>query len=374
MVVLPSVYAEEVDLATNAKSAILIDQDTGTILFEKNSHQPLPPASLTKIMTMLLVMEAIDSGKITLDDKVRVSEYAASMGGSQIFLEAGEEMSVRDLLKGVAVASGNDASVALAEYIAGSEEAFVAKMNEKAKELGLKNTHFMNSNGLPVKNHYTSAYDIAVISRELLKYEQITRYTGIYQDYLRKNTKNPFWLVNTNRLVRFYKGVDGLKTGYTTEAKFCLAATAKRGKFRVIAVVMGAPSTKIRNKEVSRLLDYAFSQYKNEVIYEKNQPVINAKVSKGKKDYVSLITPYQISVLMKKEEKLTNYEKVIIVDENIIAPIEKGEVLGKLQTIKDGKVVQTFPLIAEENINKASLWDMIKKTTKSQLLLSKNSE
>lgn len=220
-------------------------------------------------MTMLLIMEALDQGKIALDDKVRVSENAASMGGSQIFLEVGEEMTVKDLLKGIAIASGNDASVAMAEYIAGSEEGFVHMMNKKVEELGLKNTHFVNSNGLPENDHYTSAYDIAIMSRELLKYEKITEFTGIYEDYLRKDTDNPFWLVNTNRLVRFYEGADGLKTGYTSEAKYCLSATAKRGSLRVIAVVMGEPNTKTRNKEISQLLDFAFSQYKNEVIYQK---------------------------------------------------------------------------------------------------------
>lgn len=368
MVLIP-VNAAEVDLAPNAKSAILIDQDTNTILFDKNCHEELPPASLTKIMTMLLIMEAIENGKINYTDNVRVSEYAASMGGSQIFLEVGEEMSVDDLLKGIALASGNDASVAMAEYIAGSEEVFVSMMNEKAEELGLMNTHFVNSNGLPESNHYSSAYDMAIMSRELLKYEKITEYTGIYQDYLRKETSNPFWLVNTNRLVRFYDGVDGLKTGFTVEAMFCMAVTAKKDDLRVITVVMGEPNTKTRSSDTTKLLDYAFSLYKNEIIYEKNQHVIDIGVEKGKANTVTLITPNQVGLLIKKGDQSEGYEHIIKTNKKISAPIEKGNVLGEIQTVKDNKVINVFPLIAESSVEKANIWDMIKKVAKNQLFI-----
>lgn len=363
------VSAEEVDLTPNAKAAILIDFDTNTILFEKNCHERLFPASLTKIATMLLIMEAIDNGKITINDKVMVSEYAASMGGSQIFLETGEEMTVHDLLKGIAIASGNDASVAMAEYIAGSEQLFVNMMNEKAKELGLEDTNFVNSNGLPAENHYTSAYDISVISKELLKYEKITEYTGTYQDYLRKDTDNPLWLVNTNKLVRFYEGMDGLKTGYTSEAQFCLSATAKKEDFRVIAVAMGEPSAKTRNSEVTKLLNYAFSQYKNEVVYEKEQEVVEVRVLKGKENYVTLIAPCQIGILMRKGETIEGYEEVVKIDDNIIAPVKKGNVLGQVQTVKDGKVISTSPIIAKNDVEKANMWDMVKKSTKGLLFI-----
>jgi len=372
MLSMPIVKAEEIDLAPNAKSAILLDQDTGAILYEKNSNDKLPPASITKVMTMLLIMEAVDSGQITLEDKVRVSEYAASMGGSQIFLEVGEEMTVHELLKGIAMASGNDASVAMAEYIAGSEDAFVNKMNEKAKELGLKNTHFVNSNGLPEDNHYSSANDIAIMSRELLKHEIITKYTGVYQDYLRQDTPNPFWLVNTNRLVRFYPGLDGLKTGYTNEAKYCLSATAKKDSLRVVAVVMGEPNTKTRNKEVSQLLDFAFSQYKNEVLYQKDQVVTETEISKGKISNIRLVAPYQISILMKKGEKVEEYEQILKVKEKAKAPINKGDVLGELQIIKEGKQVQTIPLLAENQVEKANLWEMVKFSTKQHLMIKTN--
>ena len=361
--------AEELSLAPNAVSAILIDQDTGTVIFEKNSHKRLPPASITKVMTMLIIMEAIDSGKITYNDKVRISENAASMGGSQIFLEVGEEMTVNDLLKGVAVASGNDASVALAEYIAGTEEEFVKLMNKKAEMLGLQNTHFMNTNGLPVDNHYTSAYDIAIMSRELLKYEEITKFTSIYQDYLRQDSSNPFWLVNTNRLVRFYEGVDGLKTGYTHEAKYCLSATAKKDNFRVIAVVLGEPSSKVRNKEVTQLLDYAFSQYKNEVLFKKNEIVTEVEVSKGKESSISLVTDNQVGLLLKKGDKLEDYEQILKVKERPQAPIQKGEQLGIIQVVKQGNVVQEIPLYASVNIEKANILEMLDKVVKGQLFI-----
>lgn len=361
--------AEELSLAPNAVSAILIDQDTGTILFDKNSHKRLPPASITKVMTMLIIMEAIDSGKITYDDKVRISENAASMGGSQIFLEVGEEMTVNDLLKGIAVASGNDASVALAEYISGTEEEFVKLMNKKVEQLGLKNTHFMNTNGLPVDDHYSSAYDIAMMSRELLKYEEITKYTSIYQDYLRQDSGNPFWLVNTNRLVRFYEGVDGLKTGYTHEAKYCLSATAKKGDFRVIAVVLGEPSSKVRNKEVSQLLDYAFNQFKNELLYKKNEIVTEVEVSKGKANALPLVTDSQVSLLLRKGEKVEDFEQILKVEDRPQAPIQKGDQLGVIQVVKQGHVLQEIPLYASVDIEKANILEMLEKVVKSQLYI-----
>src|SRR5690606_30408439 len=224
----------------------LIERDTGTVLYEKNMHEKYSPASMTKIMTMLLVMEAIDEGKFSFKDKVATSEYAASMGGSQIFLEPGEEMKVEELLLAVAIGSANDASVALAEKVAGSEENFVNIMNKKVQELGLKNTKFQNTTGLPAKDHYSTAYDMAIMAKELLKYEEITDFTKMYESYLREDTDKKFWLVNTNKLVKFYPGVDGLKTGFTREAMYCLTATAKKDGMRVIAVIFGAPTSKSR--------------------------------------------------------------------------------------------------------------------------------
>ncbi|MED0657499.1 D-alanyl-D-alanine carboxypeptidase [Anoxybacillus ayderensis] len=358
-----SVHAEQpkVELATEARSAILIERDTGAILYEKNAHEPLPPASMTKIMTMLLIMEAIDQGKLKLDERVRASEYAASMGGSQIFLEPGEEMTVDDLLKGVAIGSGNDASVALAERIAGSEEAFVHMMNEKARQLGLKHTAFENTTGLPAKNHYSTAYDMAVMAKELLKYDLITKYTGTYEDYLRENTNKKFWLVNTNRLVKFYPGVDGLKTGYTSEAKYCLTATAKKGNMRVIAVVFGAPTPKARNAQITKMLDYAFSHYETKPLYKKDETIAIVPVSKGKKKAVAAVTSEPISVLLKKGEKSEAVKTTWKLNEKVKAPVKKGDVLGTLIVKKDGAVIAKSPLVAKEQVEEANMWELFKR-------------
>ncbi|MED4906115.1 D-alanyl-D-alanine carboxypeptidase family protein [Parageobacillus thermoglucosidasius] len=364
-----NVHAEEkkpktrgMELADEAKSAILIERDTGAVLYEKNANEKLPPASMTKIMTMLLIMEAIDKGELSYKEKVRASEYAASMGGSQIFLEPGEEMTVDELLRGIAIGSGNDASVALAERIAGSEEAFVEMMNKKAKELGLKNTSFQNATGLPAKGHYSSAHDMAIMARELLKYEDITKYTSKYEDYLRENTDKKFWLVNTNRLVKFYPGVDGLKTGFTSEAKYCLTATAKKNGMRVIAVVFGAPTPKERNAQITRMLDYAFSQYKTHPVLKRNEVVAHANVSKGKKKTVALVTSEPISVLTKKGQSVNKIEKVIKVNKNAKAPIKKGDELGVLILKQDGKELLRSPIVAKENVAEASWWDLFKRT------------
>ncbi|MBB6175445.1 D-alanyl-D-alanine carboxypeptidase (penicillin-binding protein 5/6) [Anoxybacillus tengchongensis] len=362
-----SVHAEQpkVELATEARSAILIERDTGAILYEKNAHEPLPPASMTKIMTMLLVMEAIDQGKLKLDERVRASEYAASMGGSQIFLEPGEEMTVDDLLKGVAIGSGNDASVALAERIAGSEEAFVHMMNEKARELGLKHTAFENTTGLPAKNHYSTAYDMAIMAKELLKYDLITKYTGTYEDYLREHTDKKFWLVNTNRLVKFYPGVDGLKTGYTSEAKYCLTATAKKGNMRVIAVVFGAPTPKARNAQITKMLDYAFSHYETKPLYKKGETIAMLPVSKGKKKAVAAVTSEPISVLLKKGEKSESVQTKWKLNEKVKAPVKKGEVLGTLVIKKDGAVIAKSSLVAKEPVEEANMWELFKRMFRS---------
>ena len=361
----PFVSAEEktgVELADNVKSAILIERDTGKVLYEKNSNEKLPPASMTKIMTMLLMMEALDEGKISYEEKVRASEYAASMGGSQIFLEPGEEMTVEELLKGIAIGSGNDASVAMAERIAGSEEAFVDMMNKKVKELGLKDTTFQNTTGLPVEDHYSSAYDMAIMAKELLKYENITKYTGTYEDYLREDTDKKFWLVNTNKLVRFYPGVDGLKTGFTREAMYCLTATAQKDGMRVISVVFGAPTPKDRNAQVTKMLDYAFSQYKTHPMFERNHVMGSVKISKGKEKTLDVVTSEPISLLTKKGENIEDVSQKVTVDKDLKAPIKKGDAVGTLVIEKDGETLVESPLVAKENIEKASLWDLFKRS------------
>lgn len=360
----PVVGAEEkgVQLTENARSAILIERDTGQVLYEKNGHEKLPPASMTKIMTMLLIMEAIDKGELTWDEKIRTSEYAASMGGSQIFLEPGEEMTTDEMLRGIAIASGNDASVAMAERIAGSEAAFVEMMNAKVKDLGLENTNFQNPTGLPAKDHYSTANDMAVMAKELLKYEGITKYTGQYEDYLRQNTDKKFWLVNTNKLVRFYPGVDGVKTGFTQEAKYCLTATAKKDNMRVIAVVFGAPTPKDRNAQITNMLDFAFSQYKTHPMYERNEAVAKVDISKGSEKEVDVVTSEPISVLTKKGENVDNVEKQITVDENVKAPVKKGDKVGELVLKKDGKVLSQSDLVAGKDSMEASWWQLFKRS------------
>nr|WP_325048422.1 D-alanyl-D-alanine carboxypeptidase family protein [Paenibacillus sp. CAA11] len=350
-------------LAEQAKSAILLDAETGTIIFEKKSHEKLPPASITKIMTMLLAAEAVDKGTLKLTDKVRTSEYAASMGGSQIFLEPGEEMTVDDMLKGIAMASGNDASVAMAEKIGGSEAEFVKMMNAKARELGMKDTHFVNPNGLPVEGHYSSAHDIALMSRELLKHEFITKYTGAYQDYLRKDTEKPFWLVNTNKLVRFYSGADGLKTGYTSEAKFCLSATAKKDGLRLIAVVLGEPNTKTRNSEVSAMFDYAFSQYTMQPLFKSGEIIGRIKIAKGEKTVLELPAERSYNILVKKGLEPEGITHKVVVPEILAAPVKAGQPVGKLVVYQGDKVLNEFELKATEDIAKASWWKLFKRTT-----------
>ncbi|KAB2334366.1 D-alanyl-D-alanine carboxypeptidase family protein [Bacillus mesophilum] len=361
---LPSAFAEEqkAELAEGAKSAILIERDTGTILYENNSKEQLPPASMTKVMTMLLIMEAIDEGKLTWDEKIRTSEYAASMGGSQIFLEPGEEMTTKEMLKGIAIGSGNDASVAMAERLAGSEDEFVEMMNSKAKELGLKNTFFKNPTGLPEEGHYSTAHDMSVMAKELLKYEDITSFTGTYESYLREGTDKKFWLVNTNKLVRFYPGVDGLKTGFTNEAKYCLTATAEVDGMRVIAVVFGAPTSKDRNAQVTKMLDYAFSQYKTHSVFERDHTLGKVKVSKGEHKFVDAVTSEPISLLTKKGESIDNVKQKIELSEDIKAPVKKGDEVGKIIFEKDGKPIVESKLVAKEDSADASWWTLFKRS------------
>lgn len=362
----PSAFAAEekknTDIVSNVKSAILIERDTGTVLYEKNSNEELPPASMTKIMTMLLIMEALDQGKLKWDEKIRTSEYAASMGGSQIFLEPGEEMTTKEMLRGIAIGSGNDASVAMAERIAGSEEAFVDMMNDKAQKLGLKHTVFKNTTGLPVSGHYSSASDMAVMSKELLKYEDITKFTGMYEAYLRENTDKKFWLVNTNKLVRFYPGVDGLKTGFTAEAKYCLTATAQKNGMRVIAVVFGSPTSKERNAQVTKMLNYAFAQYQTHPMFKRNQTIGQVKISKGNEKSLEAVTSEPLSLLTKKGEKTEDVKQKMFLKKNLNAPITKGEQVGTIKLIKAGKVILESPLVAGKDVKKAGWWTLYKRS------------
>nr|WP_245600077.1 D-alanyl-D-alanine carboxypeptidase family protein [Paenibacillus harenae] len=358
----PANQAPAAQLAPSALSAILMDADSGTVIYEKNSHDKLPPASITKIMTLLLIMEALDDGKIKWTDKVQTSEYAASMGGSQIFLEPGEEMSVEDMVKGIALASGNDASVAMAEKLAGTEQQFVAMMNERAQQLGMNDTQFANPNGLPVANHYSSAYDIAIMSKELLKHSEVTKYTGLYQDYLRKTSEKPFWLVNTNKLVRFYSGADGLKTGFTSEAKYCLSATAKRDNMRVIAVVMGEPNTKTRNAEVSQMFDYTFAQYMNHPIIKEGESMGTLQIEKGTASELPLVAKHAYSVLLKKGSSTKDIRYELKIDGELKAPIQIGQPIGKLVVYQGDAVLKEFDVDAPISIDRAGWWKLLKRS------------
>lgn len=366
-----SAEEKESQLVDEATSAILMERDTGTVLYEKNGDEKLPPASMTKVMTMLLVMEAIEQGQLSMDEKIRTSERAASMGGSQVFLEPGEEMTTKEMLEAIAIASANDASVAVAERIAGSEEAFVKKMNEKAKKLGLKNTLFKNTTGLPAKNHYSSARDMALMSKELLKYDEITKFTGVYESYLREDTDDKFWLVNTNRLVRFYPGVDGLKTGFTNEAKYCLTATAEKNGMRVIAVVFGAPTSKERNAQVTKMLDYAFGMYETHPKYKRNHALGKVAVSKGSKSTVDALTSESIALLTKKGEEMKDVNEKVTFKKNLEAPIKRGQEIGEIIFEKDGKVLVKSPLVAKEEIKEATWWQLFKRSLR---MFSKTNE
>lgn len=359
LLILPfnKVGAEELKLAENAKAAIIIEASTGKILYEKNADEKLVPASMTKMMSMLLIIENIENGVLKWDQKITVSENASGMGGSQILLETGEKMTVKDLFKGVAIASGNDAVVALGEAIAGSEAGFVDMMNKRAKELNLKNTNFKTPHGLDAANHYSSARDMSLIAKELVKHEKVLEFTSVYEDYLRENTDRKIWLVNTNKLVRFYDGVDGLKTGYTKDAGYCLTATAKKDGMRIIAVVMGEPDSKMRNKEVSEMLDYSFAQYKIENLLANKPSLGKYEVTKAKQKYIEVVPKESATVLRKKSENTGNATYEVKLND-LKAPIKKGDVVGKLNIKENGKHIRTIDLTVKENINKANIGEL----------------
>lgn len=350
-----NIYAME--LATNASSVIVMEPTTGEIIYERNSHERRHPASMTKIMTMLLVMEAIEKDIIKWDDMVTVSSNASGMGGSQILLETGEQMSVYDMFKGLAVASGNDAAVALAEKIAGTEEMFVKMMNDRAKELGLQDTNFKNCHGLDDANHYSSAYDMAIMAKELVKHEKIFEFTSIYEDYLRKDTDRSFWLVNTNRLVRFYKGVDGLKTGYTSEAGFCITATANINDMRIITVVMGEPDSETRNKDVSSVFDYVYAQYGLQKIIDTETILEEVNVEKGKVESIGIVAKEEVTDLYNKNDGTGEFTYDVEVD-NLKAPLSKGDVVGKLTLKENNNVIRTIDLTINEDVEKANIFEL----------------
>ncbi|HCT64841.1 MAG TPA: D-alanyl-D-alanine carboxypeptidase [Lachnospiraceae bacterium] len=351
-----------VNLSLQSKSAILMEADTGEVIYEENSHEKLPPASVTKVMTILLIYEAVADGKIKWDDKVTVSEHAASMGGSQVFLEPNEQQTVKDMTKCISVASANDAAVAMAEYIGGSENGFVDMMNNRAKELGMNDTTFVNACGLDVDGHVTSANDIAIMSRELIKnHSEVTEFTKTWMDTITHTTRkgeSEFGLTNTNKLVKWYNGATGLKTGFTQKSMFCLSGTASRDGLDLVAVVMGAPDSTTRFREVMQLLDYGFANYTVLSGREEGSECGEVKVYKGKEDFVKAIVATKVKAPVKKGgEKQLNEE--VILEEVMEAPIEQGGKIGEIIYSLDGKEVGRSDVVAGASVEKIKLFGMV---------------
>ena len=350
----------QTNLHLNATSAVLMEASTGTVLYEQNADEQLPPASITKIMTLLLVMEALAEGKIALAETVTASERAASMGGSQIFLKVGEQMSVEDLLKSVVIASANDAAAALAEHLCGTIESFVEEMNARAVALGMQNTHFENTNGLDdtTVEHYTSARDVAIMSRELIKHELILQYSSTWMDSVRNGE---FGLTNTNRLVRFYPGATGLKTGSTAKARFCISATAKREGMHLIAVIMGSPTRDIRNEEAKKLLDYGFANYA--VYTDEEGDVADLPVLGGVRD-VCRVRSEGVTLLVNKSDR-SKIEKRVHLPAEIVAPVKKGETIGKIGYYVGETQIGEARICVTEDVEKLSFWLLFSRILKN---------
>lgn len=361
-------FAEEMTpLTLESKSALLMDAATGTILYEKNSHEAMPPASVTKVMTMLLIYEGEEAGQFAWSDNVQVSEHAASMGGSQVFLEPGETQTAADMTKCIAIASANDAAVAMAEFVAGSEEAFVERMNQKAEELGMADTHFKNACGLDTDGHETSAHDIALMSRELMtRFPEIRDYTTTWQDTIVHKTRkgeSEFGLTNTNKLIKWYEGATGLKTGSTGKALYCLSGTAERDGLHLIAVVMAAPDFKVRFQETMKLLDYGFANYSAEKGLPAGEKMAEIPITKGMKDTVSGIVKEEASFLLKKDSGKdweTAVETLPVMD----APVKKGEKVGEVVYLINGEEVGRADLVAAEDVERADISTMLERMLK----------
>ncbi len=338
----------ESGIEVDAKSALLMEPVTGKIIYEKNIDEKFAPASVTKIMTMLLTMEAIDSGKISLEDKVTCSENAKKMGGSTMLLDTGEIRTVEELLKGVAIASGNDASVALAEYLAGTEDAFVEMMNKRAQELGMTNTTFKNSNGLPAEGHLSTARDIAIMSNELLKHPTVLKYTGTYMETISEGRRTPIELVNHNKLVRFFEGCDGLKTGFTQEAKYCISATATRNGVRMLTVIMGAPTYKVRNRDASMLMNYGFSKFEGKTLFTKDQDVETVYFNKQTDKFIVAKAKEDLVAIMPKGTN-TEIEQRIILDEPK-KEYKAGDIIGKCEVYLGEEKIGEVELYSDRDI------------------------
>ena len=362
----------DTSLIPNATAGILMDATTGEIIFEKNKDEQVAVASMTKMVAQIIILEQIEAGKIKWTDKVIASANASGMGGSQIYLTTGEEMTVEDMMKGISMASANDATVAMAEFIAGSEVEFVEMMNKKVKEFGLKNTHFKNCTGLDEEEHYSSAYDMAIIAKELLKHEKILEFSSVYEDYLREDTDNKFWLVNTNKLVRFYEGADGLKTGHTDAAKYCLAATAKRDDLRLIAIVLGEENSQTRNSETMSLLDYGFNNYKIEILKTTDDIVKEISLDKATSSKISLVPLNDIAILSKKSADTKKYTYDIKVTNNNL-PLKIGDEVGKI-IVKDSdnNKVKEEVLTVTENVDKLNFLELFGKTLTDMMIGNMN--
>lgn len=359
-----NLQAIENDITPNASGAILIDADSKQILYDKNADKKLFPASTTKIMTMIIMFEAINNKKISFDDQVTTSKYAASMGGSQVYLEEGENMSLEDMFKSIAIASANDASVAVSEYIAGSTNKFVEMMNQKAKELNLKNTHFENVTGLHDNNHYTCPYDLAMMASYLIKIggNKLLSITSLYDSYIREDTKQSFWLVNTNKLLKLYNGVDGLKTGYTKEAGYCLVTTAKRDGQRLVGVVMKESEPKKRNEEMCNLLDYGFNNYKREIIYKKDSIIEKHVVDKMDNLTINVVCKEDIAYIKAKANN-QKYTTKIVYKDNLL-PVKKGDIVATLTVLCDDKEITNYNLYSDNDVEKATYFSKLIKTFK----------
>ncbi len=352
-----------------AKSAVLMDAESGKVLFAQSAEQELPPASVTKVMTMLLILEGIEQGRISLDDAVTVSENAASMGGSQMYLEPGEKHTVEELLMGIAMVSANDACVAVAEHLCGSVEIFVEKMNSRARELGMKNSSFVNTNGLPAENHYSSAYDIAVMTSELLHHESSHEWLTKKQAVVRiglPGKEKDFELINSNKLLYQYDGALGVKTGFTQDAMFCLSGAAERNGMRLVAVVLGAETSAVRFSETKKLLDYGFANYESHVVAEKGKVLKKYKVAKATPEKVTVTAPEDYAVLIKKGED-SEIKTKIEMKGNLKAPLKKGKQVGELVVYQKGIELERFPVVADRSLRKATLWERISRWVRGLL-------
>lgn len=346
-----------------ARSALLMEPISGKILYEKNIDEKFAPASVTKVMTMLLAMEAVDSGKVTLEDKVTCSENAKKMGGSTMLLDTGEVRTLEELLKGVAIASGNDAAVAIAEYLGGTEADFVDMMNNRASELGMKNTTFKNCNGLPAEGHMSTARDIAIMSNELLKHPTILKYSGIYMETISEGRKSPIELVNHNKLVRFFDGCDGLKTGFTQEAKYCISATAVRNNVRMLAVIMGAPTYKVRNRDASMLMNYGFSKYEGKKLFNKDDDVETVYLGKSNDRFFIAKAKDDLIIVTLKGSDGEPINKIVL--DEMKDSYTEGEVVGKCEVYLDDQKVGEVELYCDRDVEKGGFIDNLKDNMKN---------